>query len=105
MTNNPPLQGVKVRDLNQLLPGPVCTQHLEETLQHPHFREREMVHETTHPQLGAVTHLGFPVKMSDFRFSVSRQAPAAGEHTVEVLRELAYSEEMIFSLRETRAAF
>jgi crotonobetainyl-CoA:carnitine CoA-transferase CaiB-like acyl-CoA transferase len=78
---------------------------LEETLQHPHFRERGMIHKTTHPQLGAVTHVGFPVKMSDFRFSIKRQAPAAGEHTVEVLRELAYSEETISALRESRAAF
>jgi len=77
---------------------------LEETLQHPHFRERGMVHDTTHPQLGALTHVGFPVKMSGFEFSVNRQAPAAGEHTVEVLRELGYSAEAITALRESRAA-
>ncbi|NEX64824.1 CaiB/BaiF CoA transferase family protein [Noviherbaspirillum galbum] len=77
---------------------------LEETLRHPHFRERGMVHDTVHPRLGSLTHVGFPVKMSRFAFSVARQAPAPGEHTVEVLRELGYAEEDITALRECRAA-
>jgi formyl-CoA transferase len=77
---------------------------LEESLQYPHFRAREMVHDTTHPQLGPLTQVCFPVKMSDFRFSVSRQAPAVGDHTVKVLGEVGYSEETITALRETRAA-
>jgi alpha-methylacyl-CoA racemase len=28
---------------------------LEDTFQHPHFRKRQMVHETMHPQLGPLT--------------------------------------------------
>jgi len=76
---------------------------LEETLRHPHFRARDMVHETTHPQLGPLTHVGFPVKMSNFRFAVERQAPAPGEHTLEILREAGYSEDSIVAMRESRA--
>lgn len=76
---------------------------LEETLQHPHFRARGMVHETVHPQLGPLTHVGFPVKMSGFEFAVRREAPAAGEHTLEVLRELGYPEAAIAALRESKA--
>lgn len=76
---------------------------LEETLQHPQFRARGMVHDTMHPQLGQLTHVGFPVKMSGFTFAVERQAPAPGEHTLEVLREAGYSEDRIASLRESRA--
>lgn len=77
---------------------------MEESLRHPQFQAREMVHETVHPQLGPLTHVGFPVKMSNFRFAVERQAPAPGEHTLEVLREAGYSEERIVALREARAA-
>ncbi|WP_151638522.1 CaiB/BaiF CoA transferase family protein [Noviherbaspirillum aerium] len=76
---------------------------LEETLQHPQFRARGMVHDTMHPRLGPLTHVGFPVKMSGFSFAVKRQAPAPGEHTLEVLREAGYSEDSIASLRESRA--
>lgn len=54
--------------------------------------------------VASLTHVGFPVRMTDFRFAVARQAPAAGEHTDEVLRELGHAEQDIAALRASRAA-
>jgi alpha-methylacyl-CoA racemase len=76
---------------------------LEESLQHPHFRARGMVHETRHPQLGALTHVGFPVRMTGFAFAIARQAPAPGEHSAEVLGEIGYSQADIAALQEAGA--
>lgn len=76
---------------------------LEETLRHPHFRARGMVHEAHHPQLGALTHVGFPVRMTGFTFAIARQAPAPGEHSAEVLGEIGYSQAQIAALKEAGA--
>ncbi|HYD62222.1 MAG TPA: CaiB/BaiF CoA-transferase family protein [Noviherbaspirillum sp.] len=76
---------------------------MEETLQSAHFRARGMVHETVHPTLGKLTHVAFPVKMSGFTFAVERQAPAPGEHTVEILREAGYADAAIEAMKESKA--
>lgn len=76
---------------------------MEESLQHPHFHAREMVHETVHPTLGPLRHVAFPVKISGFQFSVRREAPSPGQHTSEVLREAGYAEAEITALMKARA--
>lgn len=43
----------------------------------------------------------FPVKFSDFEFSVKRHAPEHGEHTDELLRELGYSDAEMAGLRSS----
>jgi alpha-methylacyl-CoA racemase len=73
--------------------SPVHT--LEEALADPHFRARGMVVDSVHPDIGAITQVASPVKMSRFAFELRRHAPRPGENTVELLREAGCSDEAI----------
>ena len=55
----------------------------------PQTRAREMVVALEHPAAGPVETIGLPVKFSATPGRVSRPAPRLGEHTAEVLAELA----------------
>ncbi len=55
----------------------------------PQVLAREMVVETDHPTLGHLRTLGSPIKLSATPPDVSRRAPMLGEHTDEVLAEIA----------------
>jgi crotonobetainyl-CoA:carnitine CoA-transferase CaiB-like acyl-CoA transferase len=63
-----------------------------------------MVVELEQPELGKVRQLGVPVKLSRTPGDPSRPAPAFGEHTEEVLRELGYSAEEIAAMEREGAA-
>ena len=67
---------------------------LEECLDNPQLRAREMVSR----QDGALQ-FAPPLKMSEYQFSVERAAPGAGEHTDEILREAGYADTDISRLR------
>lgn len=58
----------------------------------PHTRARGMVEEVEHPVEGLVRTLGFPLKLGDTPAAVRRPPPLLGEHTEEVLAELAARE-------------
>jgi alpha-methylacyl-CoA racemase len=64
-------------------------------------RAREMVSAIEQPGLGTVRQLGVPVKMRRTPGDPTRPAPAFGEHTDEVLREVGYSEGEIAAMKES----
>jgi formyl-CoA transferase len=72
---------------------------LDDLLEDPHLREREILHEEVHPRAGPFSSVGWPAPVQGQPFEVWRPAPALGEHTHEVLAELGCSGERIAELR------
>jgi crotonobetainyl-CoA:carnitine CoA-transferase CaiB-like acyl-CoA transferase len=63
-----------------------------DALEDPQLLAREMVVEMPHDDLGAVTVIGNPIKLSRTPASYRLAPPQLGEHTAEVLRTLAYTD-------------
>jgi crotonobetainyl-CoA:carnitine CoA-transferase CaiB-like acyl-CoA transferase len=76
--------------------GPINT--VGEILESPHIRAREMVRELTHPEYGPIRMLGIPIKLSETPGSLDSAPPRFGEHNLEVLRKLGYTEEAVEKL-------
>src|ERR1035437_1647305 len=78
--------------------------NVEAAFSEPPVKEREMIVEYDHPQVGKVRLPGNPIKMSDMSGTISRPAPMLGEHTDAVLQTLLrLSAEEIVALRENGA--
>lgn len=67
--------------------GPV--QHYAEVFADPQVLARGMVAKLDHPAAGLMRTLGIPVKLSETPGALRRPAPRLGEHTAEVLAEIA----------------
>jgi alpha-methylacyl-CoA racemase len=77
---------------------------LDEALESELVREREMTVTYEQPEMGEITQLGFPIKLSRTPASIERPAPALGEHTAEILADSGYSTDEIQALEESGAA-
>jgi len=76
---------------------PVLT--LEEARENPQLKARGMFVRHEHPVDGPIEQFAFPVKFSDFAFSIDRPAPLYGEHSEEVVEGLGYDADEIASLK------
>ena len=72
---------------------------LRESMDNEQLKARGMFVTDRHPTDGDVTQFAFPIKFSDFEFSIDRPAPLHGEHTDEVLASLGYDGAEIERLR------
>jgi formyl-CoA transferase len=82
--------------------GIVCGAVLNtaEVLADPHLRERETIFDLEHPTRGRFSVIGCPVRLSDSPVA-PRRAPLKGEHTEDVLKNIAgYTQDEIGQLRE-----
>ncbi|MEA4925486.1 MAG: CoA transferase [Syntrophomonadaceae bacterium] len=79
--------------------GPILD--VEQIVNHPHFKAREMVVEVEHPTIGKMRIQGVTVKFYETPGSIESPAPLLGQHTEEVLKtELGLSDEDIREYRE-----
>jgi alpha-methylacyl-CoA racemase len=67
---------------------------LQESFADPQIVARDMV-----SRAGGTLQFAPPLKMSEYEFAVERPAPAAGEHTDEILRDAGYASADISRLR------
>jgi crotonobetainyl-CoA:carnitine CoA-transferase CaiB-like acyl-CoA transferase len=72
---------------------------VEETMNHPHMRQRGTIRKVSDRILGEVELPGSAYRFSEFPQDLELDAPLLGEHNTEVLREyLGYSEEQVAEL-------
>ncbi|MBI1800604.1 MAG: CoA transferase [Chloroflexi bacterium] len=72
---------------NDIPAGPI--NFPDESLADPHLLAREMIVELNHPLIGLVRSIGNPVHLSETPPTYHRYPPRLGEHSEEILSELA----------------
>jgi formyl-CoA transferase len=64
----------------------------------PQLQAREMIIETEHEKGLKLKGIGIPIKFSDSKPDKPQPAPIVGQDSIEILRELGYSQERIEEL-------
>lgn len=67
-------------------------QNIEEVLQDPQIKARNMVIRQQHPVVGEVDLLNVPFKFSECDVTISMPAPLMGQHNHEIARDLGYDQ-------------
>ncbi|MEM9879308.1 MAG: CoA transferase [Pseudomonadota bacterium] len=81
--------------------GPI--NNVADMLADPQLKARGMIRNTKHPSLGDVATLGLPIRFSDTEISIERPAPRLGEHNIEILQGLGFSQDEIEALFDSGA--
>ena len=69
--------------------------NLDEVFNDPHVKVNELVKELSDAELGNYKQLGIPIKLSATPGEFLTKAPKLGEHNLEILRSIGYSDEEI----------
>ncbi len=81
--------------------GPINT--IDKVVEDEHVRARGMILESEHKKIGKLKVAGSPLKFSEDRVEITDSAPLLGEHTDEVLKNIAdLSDEKIADLKKKK---
>ena len=75
---------------------------VDQVLNDPQTATRKVIRRMEHPKLGSIPVVGNPIGFSRMEPGIRRHAPARGEHTAEVLREIGYSPSEVADLRSRK---
>jgi crotonobetainyl-CoA:carnitine CoA-transferase CaiB-like acyl-CoA transferase len=92
--------------LDKLIPaGMPCSAayKVSDVMASPHAKARGSVLEIDYPGIGPVKSAGNPIKLSDAPIETRLKSPMVGEHTVEIMREVGFSDGEIAALRDAKA--
>ena len=92
--------------LDKLIPaGMPCSAayKVSDVVANAHTAARGSVIEVDYPGIGPVKSANNPIKLSDAPVEVRRKSPMIGQHTVEIMREVGYSDGEIAALKEAKA--
>ena len=74
----------------------------DEVMSDPHCEENDLFVEYDHPTVGRLRQTGAMIKLSETPGHPALPAPLLGQHTVEILQELGFSQEQIDDLLERK---
>jgi crotonobetainyl-CoA:carnitine CoA-transferase CaiB-like acyl-CoA transferase len=80
-------------------------QSADDVLTDPHCEHNKLFDNRKDPAYGPARLVGVGPRFSDITGIIRRPAPLLGEHTVEVLKELGYSEEKLNALKTDKIIF
>jgi CoA:oxalate CoA-transferase len=75
---------------------------MKEAFQDQQILHQEMVIDVDQPDYGNIQMTGFPIKMLNNPCEIHLPAPRLGEHTMQVLEELGYSQSEIKTFEDKR---
>ena len=98
---------IKTRDRDAwydlLVKADVCVgkvYDVEEVVNDPQLRHRQMIVDVEHPKHGRVRQFGVAIKMSETPGTIRTAAPLSGEHTEAILKDLGMRADEIAGLRQ-----
>lgn len=96
-------QAEVIRQLEEVRLAGAPVYDLDEVLNDPQVRARELLKLIEYPGVGQPVPIPNPaVQLSESRVSIRHRAPGLGEHTEEILRELGFDSEEMNAFREAR---